>query len=177
MPAPTLSRRRAGAAGLALGLGLDALLADPRRGHPVAAFGTLAGAVERVVHRDSRLVGTAYAGGLVAAAAVLGACAARSARSPWSLAGTTAAATWAVVGGTSLRREAAVLHALLVAEDLPAARARLSHLCGRDADDLDGDGLARAAVESIAENTSDAVVAPLLWGAVAGVPGLLPTAR
>jgi adenosylcobinamide-phosphate synthase len=57
--------------------------------------------------------------------------------------------------------------------DLNAARARLPSLCGRDPATLDAGGLARAGVESLAENTSDAVVAPLLWGGVAGVPGLL----
>ena len=49
----------------------------------------------------------------------------------------------------------------------------LPSLCGRDPAELDATGLARAVVESVAENTSDAVVAPLLWGAVAGIPGLV----
>ena len=160
------------AAGLALGLGMDALLADPRRGHPVAAFGTVAGAVERRVYRDSRAVGAAYAVGLAGTAALLGGVAGRSAR-PGPAVATTAVATWAVVGGTTLRREARALHALLVRDDVPGARERLSHLCGRDPSALGTAGLARAGVESVAENTSDAVVAPLLWGAVAGVPGLL----
>jgi adenosylcobinamide-phosphate synthase len=62
---------------------------------------------------------------------------------------------------------------LLEDGDLPGARDRLSHLCARDATGLMANDLARASVESLAENTSDAVVAPLLWGAVAGVPGLL----
>jgi adenosylcobinamide-phosphate synthase len=57
--------------------------------------------------------------------------------------------------------------------DLAAARLRLGHLCGRDPATLGESELARAAVESVAENTSDAVVAPLVWGAVAGLPGLL----
>ncbi|TDC41700.1 cobalamin biosynthesis protein, partial [Actinomadura sp. KC345] len=48
-----------------------------------------------------------------------------------------------------------------------------SHLCARDPRGLDPGGLARAVVESVAENTSDASIAPLVWGAVAGVPGLL----
>ena len=65
------------------------------------------------------------------------------------------------------------MHALLARDDLAGARRRLSHLAGRDPDGLGPDELARATVESVAENTSDAVVAPLLWGAVAGVPGLL----
>lgn len=85
----------------------------------------------------------------------------------------TAAATWAVVGGTSLGREARAIGGSLAAGDIAAARARLPHLCGRDPQALDGQQLARAVVESVAENTSDAVVGALVWGAVAGVPGLL----
>jgi adenosylcobinamide-phosphate synthase len=85
----------------------------------------------------------------------------------------TALVTWAVVGGTTLRREADQMSRLLAADDLDQARRRLSHLCGRDPAELDAAGLARATVESVAENTSDAMVAPLVWGALAGVPGLL----
>jgi adenosylcobinamide-phosphate synthase len=84
-----------------------------------------------------------------------------------------AAATWAVLGGTSLVREGEALRRSLEAGDLGAARARIPHLCARDPELLDAAGMARAGVESVAENTSDAVVAPLFWGAVAGVPGLL----
>jgi adenosylcobinamide-phosphate synthase len=65
------------------------------------------------------------------------------------------------------------MHGMLSAADLDGARTRLSHLAGRNPDGLDETQLTRATVESLAENTSDAVVAPLLWGAVAGVPGLL----
>jgi adenosylcobinamide-phosphate synthase len=85
----------------------------------------------------------------------------------------TGAATWAVLGGTSLSRHGAALAAELTDGDLVAARSRLPSLCGRDPAVLDADGMTRAGTESMAENTSDAVVAPLLWGAVAGVPGLL----
>jgi adenosylcobinamide-phosphate synthase len=85
----------------------------------------------------------------------------------------TAAASWVVLGGAALRRHGRALGTDLHAGDLAAARRRLPALCGRDPAALDICGLARAGVESVAENTSDAVVAPLLWGAVAGVPGLL----
>src|SRR6185312_13821555 len=85
----------------------------------------------------------------------------------------TALATWTVLGGTSLAREGARMAGHLEAGDLDAARRRLPHLCARDPAGLDGPALARATVESLAENTSDAVVAPLCWGAVAGIPGLL----
>ncbi len=161
------------ALGLAGGIGLDALLGDPRRGHPVAAFGTFAAAAERAVHRDSRAVGTAYAGALALLAASVGVGLNRAARTPLRRAVVTATATWAVVGGTTLRREAAVMRRLLETGDVDGARGRLSHLCGRDPSALDIAGLSRATVESVAENTSDAVVGPLVWGAVGGVPGLL----
>jgi adenosylcobinamide-phosphate synthase len=161
------------AVGIAGGLGLDALLADPRRGHPVAAFGSLAAATERLVHKDSRAVGALYALGLSGGAGLAGAALSRSVRRPGGAVALTALATWAVVGGTTLRREAAAMEDLLADGDLDGARARLSHLCGRDPALLDVAGLARATIESVAENTSDAVVGPLFWGAVAGVPGLL----
>jgi adenosylcobinamide-phosphate synthase len=85
----------------------------------------------------------------------------------------TAVATWAVLGGRSLEREASVMAGFLEAKELEAARGRLSYLCSRDATDLSADELARATVESVAENTSDATVAPLLWGGLFGIPGLV----
>ncbi|MDL4777454.1 MULTISPECIES: cobalamin biosynthesis protein [Thermomonosporaceae] len=165
---------RARAAGLLLGTALDAAFGDPRRGHPVAAFGSAASALERRLHGDSRARGVLFAGGLVAGAAALGLAAERGTRRrPVLRAGVTAAATWAVLGGTSLGREGRRMARSLDEGDLDAARARLSHLCARDPAGLDAPALARATVESVAENTSDAAIAPLLWGAVAGVPGLL----
>jgi adenosylcobinamide-phosphate synthase len=161
------------AAGLAAGLALDAVVGDPRRGHPVALFGALAARAEARLHRDSRAAGAAYAAALAGGTVLLGTAASRRARSPLSRAALTAAATWAVIGGTTLRREARALDGLLREPDLAGARARLPHLCGRDPAGLDRDGIARATVESVAENTSDAVVGPLVWGVVAGVPGLL----
>ncbi|MFI1831514.1 cobalamin biosynthesis protein [Streptomyces sp. NPDC020412] len=160
--------------GAAAGVLGDLLFGDPRRGHPVAAFGRAAGAVERTLWRDHRGWGALHtavcAGGAVAA----GALAARGARRhPAASLALTAAATWAVVAGTSLGREARTVGDALAAGDLAAARARLPHLCGRDPHALSEQQIARAVVESVAENTSDAVVGALVWGAVAGVPGLV----
>jgi adenosylcobinamide-phosphate synthase len=174
---PTSARPAAGAspvaAGLLLGALGDALLGDPRRGHPVAAFGRLATALEHRWWRPSRPAGAAYAGALVAGAAAAGAAAGRLARTPASRTAVTAVATWAVLGGRSLGREATSLADALDRGDLAAARAALPSLCGRDPHALDAAELARAAAESVAENTADAVVAPLFWGAVAGPAGLL----
>ena len=97
-------------------------------------------------------------------------------RRPVTHALATAVATWAVLGGTSLAAHGKTLAALLDVpprSDLEAARALIPALCGRDPQLLDAAGMARAGTESMAENTSDAAVAPLLWGAVAGIPGLL----
>ncbi|MFF1812090.1 cobalamin biosynthesis protein [Streptomyces sp. NPDC058251] len=160
--------------GAAAGLLGDLLLGDPRRGHPVAAFGRAAGAVERVLWRDHRGWGALHTAVCVGGAAGLAAVAARSVRtSRTASVALTAAATWAVVGGTSLGREARAIGGALAAGDVEVARERLPHLCGRDPQALDEDGIARAVVESVAENTSDAVVGALVWGAVGGVPGLV----
>lgn len=160
--------------GIIAGYALDTALGDPRRGHPVALFGRAAGALERRMWADSPSRGAAYAATCVGAAAGLGAIAqVATRRRPLARFATTALATWAVLGGRGLAQEGAAMARLLDADDLPGARRRLSHLCGRDATNLGTKELARAATESIAENTSDAVVAPLLWGAVAGIPGLL----
>ncbi|MQY06425.1 cobalamin biosynthesis protein [Actinomadura macrotermitis] len=161
------------ALGLVLGVALDALFGDPRRGHPVAAFGRTASRLERGFYADSRARGVLFTGLLVGGAGALGVGVERAARRPVARVGVTALATWAVLGGTSLGREGRVMASYLEAGDLDAARGRLSHLCARDPAGLDADALARATVESVAENTSDAAIAPLVWGAVAGVPGLL----
>jgi len=170
----TVRGGRSRALGLLLGVAADLAFADPRRGHPVAAFGRVAGALERRGYADSRRAGVVHTALLVGGVAGGGWALERAVRDrtvPGVL--LTAAATWAVLGGTSLVREGEALGRSLDSGDLAAARARIPHLCARDPDRLDAAGMARAGVESLAENTSDAVVAPLFWGAVAGVPGLL----
>jgi adenosylcobinamide-phosphate synthase len=150
---------------------LDQLAGDPRRGHPVALFGRAAGRLEARMWRDDRAAGAGYAALLTGATAALGLLA-RRLPVPW-LVTVTALGTWTVLGSRSLTTEAEAVVAHLRRGDLPAARERLTHLVGRRTDALDEAEIARAVVESVAENTSDAVVAPLLWGAVAGLPGLL----
>lgn len=162
------------AIGLAVGFAADRLLGDPRRWHPVAGFGAAAAAVEKRTYAAGRAAGVRHVALLVGSTAALGLVAERATRrSPLAHALATAAATWAVLGGRSLVREGAALSEHLAADDLAAARARLRNLVGRDATRLDERGIARACVESLAENTSDAVVAPLLWGGALGIPGLL----
>ncbi|MBB4689350.1 cobalamin biosynthesis protein [Amycolatopsis jiangsuensis] len=167
-------RQAATAAGLITGYVADAWFGDPRRGHPVAGFGTVAGALERRWWADSKTRGAGYAVTCAGTVAGLGLAAqAATRRRPSARFALVAVATWAVLGGSGLAAEGREMARLLESGDLPAARRRLGHLCARDATGLDAAALSRAATESIAENTSDAVVAPLLWGAVAGIPGLL----
>ncbi|MGH3622278.1 MAG: cobalamin biosynthesis protein CobD/CbiB, partial [Sciscionella sp.] len=162
------------AIGLLLGVAADGTLTDPRRGHPVAVFGRLAARTERLLYRDSRLVGSLHAALLSGGVVLLGVAVERVGRRHGLLqALSTAAATWMVLGGASLAGQATAMGRELDAGELDAARQRLPNLCGRDPASLNNTGLATATVESVAENTSDAVVAPLLWGAFAGVPGLL----
>jgi adenosylcobinamide-phosphate synthase len=157
------------AAALAGGYVADAVLGDPARFHPVAGFGAVAARAERAVYKPSRGRGAIFAASLVLAAGVTGELAARRlGRRP-----VLAAALWASLGGRSLTRVAARIADRIEAGDLDAARELLPWLCGRDPQGLDADGLARAVVESVAENTSDAVVGALFWGAVAGPGGVL----
>lgn len=151
--------------GLVAGFWLDRMVPDPKRGHPVALFGTAAGRLERWLYRDSVAAGALFAGAAVLPVVLAGS----RVRNP----ALVAAATWAVLGGSMLGREAEkVAHALEQGE-LERARQLVGGLCGREVALLEEAGLARAVVESVAENTSDAVVGPLVWGSLCGTGGLV----
>lgn len=162
------SHRRA--AGIAAGFVADLLFGDPRRGHPVAVFGHGASALEQLTYSDTRRAGILHTGALLGALCAVGAAIERATRSG---VGATSAATFVALGGTSLARTGEQMAALLAAGDIGAARDLLPSLCGRDPAVLDADGLTRAALESVAENTSDAQVAPMMWVAIGGVPAVL----
>ena len=148
---------------LALGLVADRLLGEPPASvHPVVAFGRVMRGVERSLYRDRRAAGVAHA--LIGAGVGVAA---------GGLVGSTAIATWVAVAGRALGEAATRVGAALDAGDLDRARDLLPALVGRDPSALDEKEIARAVVESVAENTVDAVVAPALWAAVAGAPGAL----
>jgi adenosylcobinamide-phosphate synthase len=167
-------------AGLAIAAGYlaDLALADPRCLHPVAGFGWVAGRAETLLYGPDRRRGVAFAGLLVAFAGIAGELAARLAD---HVVGTRQAGlgrmavlgllTWITLGGRSLTRVAGRLADEVDAGDLDAARATVPSLCGRDPQTLDGAELTRAGVESVAENTSDAIVGALIWAAIAGPAG------
>jgi adenosylcobinamide-phosphate synthase len=166
---------------LTAALALDALLGDPpNRYHPTAWMGSAIGALQRRAPREGNAVQLAY-GALVA----LGG------------AGIAAGVGWLIeralgklpppirplAGGAMLKltlalrglgRAAGAIHAALEAGDLPEAR-RLTgwHLVSRDTSALTASQISAAAVESVAENASDGVVAPLFYHALFGLPGAL----
>lgn len=169
-----MSTRSRRSLGLLAGFVLDAVFADPARWHPVAGFGRLAVGLEYKFWADRRRQGvthwTVCVGSAVAGGAVLGRLVRRDAAAEVAA---MALVTWSVLGGAGLTRTATALADDLEACDLVGARRRLPSLCGRDPRALEAAGIVRAVVESVAENTSDAVVAPLCWGALLGIPGLI----
>ena len=154
---------------VALGLAADWAVGEPAAWHPVAGFGSAMAALERRMWADRRVAGVAYAAAGVGGAAGAGLAARR-------LAGPAAAlawGTWISVAGRYLLEAASAVADALDAGDLEHARTLLPVLVGRSPDGLGEEEVARAVVESVAENLSDAVVASALWGLVAGAPGVL----
>jgi adenosylcobinamide-phosphate synthase len=142
---------------------LDRCVDEPLdRVHPVALFGRVMNRVERSLYADRRRAGVAHAALGVGIGIGAGA-----------IFGSTTLATLLAVAGRALGRTANRIGSALEADDLEAARSLLPSLVGRDPSSLDAREIARAVVESVAENTVDAVVAPALWGAVAGAPGAI----
>jgi adenosylcobinamide-phosphate synthase len=160
--------------GLLAGVVADWVVGDPRRGHPVAGFGRLAAVLERWAWRPSRAAGSGYALALVGGTAGAAAWADRRLRR-WPAVGVLvlAGVTWAALGGRSLALAGRELGQAVQAGELERARRLAPTLVGRDPSGLDGAQLCRAVVESVAENTADAVVGPLVWGVLAGPAGVV----
>jgi adenosylcobinamide-phosphate synthase len=121
-----------------------------------------------VLWRPSRLAGAAHVAALAGGAA--GATAAVD-RILGRRRAVRALVVWAVLGGRSLRGEALAVARLLDAGRVEEARRRMPALVSRDVRELSAEGMCRAAVESLAENSVDAVCAPLLWAAALGPAG------
>ncbi len=146
----------------------DVAVGDPRQFHPVAGFGRVAARVERAIYAPSRVRGAVHVAILVGLTAYAAERASRTFGRPAVL----AVLTWAALGGRNLTHEARTIGRLVARGELEAARREVPKLVGRDALDLDAEGVTRAVVESVAENTSDAVVGAVLWGAFAGPAGV-----
>lgn len=162
----------AAAAALLLGASADLALGDPAKGHPVAGFGTVVLCAEDRWYGPTRLRGVALTVGGVGATTLAVAVSDRALRaSPVARAALGAAVVWSTLGGRSLWRVGGQLAALLEDGDVEGARKLLPSLAGRDPSALSASELARAGTESVAENTSDAIVGALFYGALFGPAG------
>ena len=155
-----------------LAIAADRMLGEPpAAAHPVALFGRAMGGLERATWADRRDRGVAYALAGVGGAAAAGW--ALSHGGPRTRTAALAAATYLAVAGHALTDAAGEVGAALERGDLEQARRLLRNLVGRETAHLDETEVVRATVESVAENTVDAVTAPVLWALWAGAPGVL----
>ena len=160
-------------------IALIALLADAalgwpdaifrRIGHPVVWAGAMIDRLERRLNRGRYR----FAKGVAASLLVILA-AALPASVLQSLLGPVAAGllAWPLVAANSLHRHVRAVENGLLKQDLRRARVATAQIVGRDISRADEAALARASIESLAENTSDGVIAPLFWAAIGGLPGI-----
>ena len=160
---------------------LDVLIGWPdalyrRIGHPVTWIGALIAGLERRWNHgteERRLWrGAALVVICVGAAALVGLGLQRILPQGWGGVVLGGVLAWPFVALRSMWTHVDAVAGPLVRGDLAAARHAVSMIVGRDPAQLDAPGVARAAIESLAENTSDGIVAPLFWGCVAGLPGI-----
>ena len=165
---------------LAIGFGMDLILGDPQGWpHPVIAIGKLISLLERVLRRlfPTTPRGENWAGAVLwvltagisatVPALLLWGC---HLVSPWLRLAAESVMCWQILAVKSLRTESMKVHAALSAGDTEGARRAVSMIVGRDTARLDRAGIARAAVETVAENTSDGVVAPMVFLTLGGAP-------
>ena len=167
-----------------IALCLDRLIGWPdqlyrRLSHPVVGIGVLISTADQMLNRDSWPAAVRRAAGvfclLVIIAGLYLVCRliVFGLPSGWVGIGLTAVLAWPFLAAKSLSNHVQAVAVPLQAGDLPAARQAISMIVSRNSDQLDQPAIARAAVESLAENTSDGVTAPLFWGVLFGLPGLV----
>ncbi|WP_074827205.1 MULTISPECIES: adenosylcobinamide-phosphate synthase CbiB [Bradyrhizobium] len=172
-----------GASIMLLALAIDAVLGWPpaihaRIGHPVTWIGALISVLDRSFNREDASETTRRMAGIGVAIAVIAVVAGGAwvcaSMLPGGWPGLILAAilAWPLVAARSMHDHVDAVARPLLAGDLPAARQAVAMIVGRDPSQLDAAGIARAATESLAENTSDGIVAPLFWGAIFGLPGI-----
>lgn len=163
-----------------LGFIIDLFLGDPRSmPHPVVLIGKLISVLEKVLRRvfPKTVLGENIAGGVLWLTVVVVStvipivllwlchwiC-------PWLRLAVESVMCWQILATKSLRDESMKVYHALKTGDIEASRYAVSMIVGRDTDRLDDAGVTRAAVETVAENTSDGVIAPLLFLAIGGAP-------
>jgi adenosylcobinamide-phosphate synthase len=165
-------------------LTLDAVLGDPawlyrRLPHPVVWFGTLIDTLDRRWNREHQSPARRQLAGVLAVALLLLTAIGGGALVSLLLAQVPGGGVLeALVASTLIAQRSLIDHVAAVAQalerdGLAGGRQAVSRIVGRDPASLDQTGVARAAIESCAENFSDGVVAPVLWLALGGLPGLI----
>lgn len=165
---------------LAIGFALDLVVGDPHwLPHPIRLVGRLISGLERILRRVFPATPKGeHAAGVVlvvlvctistaCAIALLVLC---GMASPWLALAVESIMCYQMLATKALKDESMKVYDALAAGDLAAARSAVSMIVGRDVERLDAAGVTRAAVETVAENASDGVVAPLLFMAVGGAP-------
>lgn len=148
-------------------------------GHPVTWMGRAIDALDARWNRIAdppwlqRLAGVAAALLVIALASGFGWAVQRVMTSPWSRVLVIGILAMPFVALRSLYEHVSAVARPLGAGDVVAARSAVAKIVGRDPDKLDEAAIARAAIESLAENTSDGIVAPVFWGALFGLPGIV----
>jgi adenosylcobinamide-phosphate synthase len=169
---------------MAVAMMVDAALGWPQRlfvliGHPVTWLGKLIDALDAGWNRSSdpsafrRAAGVAVALLVIALAVAVGWTIQALLVPAWSRIVLVGILAWPLVALRSLHDHVAAVACALRSDDLTLARTAIGQIVGRDPASLDEAGIARAAIESLAENTSDGVVAPVFWGALFGLPGIV----
>lgn len=145
-------------------------------GHPVTWIGRLIAAMDRNWNRPSASFAARRAAGAAAVAVLMFVCGGLAFAIQYSLGGGLAIVIVAVVASSLIAQRSLHSHVAAVAqsletEGLAGGRKAVSQIVGRDPESLDEAGVSRAAIESLAENFSDGIVAPVFWLAVGGLPG------
>jgi adenosylcobinamide-phosphate synthase len=172
------------AGAMAVAVVVDALVGWPDRlfariGHPVTWLGRLIGGLDESWNRTADPPWKRRAAGLAAALIVIalasGLALAVQAAIPQGWVGVVllGVLAWPFVALHSLRDHVGAVAVPLAAGEIAGARKAVSMIVGRDPNRLDEAGIARAGIESLAENASDGIVAPLFWGLLFGLPGIV----
>lgn len=150
---------------------LDRLLGEPRRGHPLVLFGSVAGWLEPRVNRgNSRLRGALALLALIIPPTLV---AGWLTSLPTISAGAEIVLLYLVIAPRSLAQHAEAVLDALRPGNLAAARVRVGYMVSRETAHMDAPDIARSTIESVLENGNDAVFGALFWYLVAGIPGAL----
>ena len=167
-------------AALIIGFGIDLVVGDPHGfPHPVILIGKLIDALERGLRKmlPKTASGEKVAGALLWIFVVVVSSLLPTLLlwfchgiSPWLRLGVESIMCWQILATKSLRDESMKVYHALESGDIMKSRYAVSMIVGRDTAELDDAGVTRAAVETVAENTSDGIVAPLIFLAIGGAP-------